>query len=476
MKKIVWNLLFGFCYLGLSACGGGGGGDTAPSPTPPTASTPTTGIFVDSAIENIRYRTLTQSGYTNALGEFKYVAGETVTFSIGEIDLPAVTAAAKITPLDLANSSSNPSGSNAADVLANLLVLLQSLDADQNPTNGIKLTEESKSLSKAGFSIYLSPSAFSSSNTSGSLRALIAASKVKDPTGALATAPVSLELAQAHFAVANASIKAVALASSSGTPVVGNTLTLNGSASYDAQGKTLASFAWSVSAIPAYSRAVIKNPSSPMASLSIDVAGDYGVQLTVKNSLGLSSTTAFTVKGAPHPKFGASILTMYATRTGVDLSCNGGEDAISCDNRLRVLIHTEKLGCVTCDATQADSICNVNGEYGSLSGTQSIWNTDTNRYGNPANQSSPWNSALIGADQGKILRITPLLYTQFPDVVDERVIAFTLNADNYFLGDYLPDPVKEPLLQEMLAAYTGAGASASAKRDAVCSALSQAMQ
>ena len=126
----------------------------------------------------------------------------------------------------------------------------------------------------------------------------------------------------------------------------------------------------------------------------------------------------------------------------------------------------------------ARRICNVNGEYGSLSGTQSIWNTDTNRYGNPANQSSPWNSELSGADQGKILRITPLLYTLFPDVVDERVIAFTLNADNYFLGDYLPDPVKEPLLQEMLAAYTGAGASASAsaKRDAVCSALSQAMQ
>lgn len=473
MQKNNWISLVGLCCLILSACGGGGGGDAAPAPALVTVTPPSIGVFVDSAVENIYYETKTQKGYTNALGEFKYAVGETVTFSIGSIRLPTVTAGAKITPLDLAQSSGNPSGSIPADTFANLLVLLQSLDADQTPGNGIKLTEESKSLSSASLSIFVSPSVFSNSNE---IRTLIAAAKVKDQTGAFATAPVSLESAQAHFTVANPSTKAIAIATASGKAVVGNTITLNGTASYDVNGLALSSYRWSVTGSPAYSNATINNPTSSSASLSINVAGDYVVQLSVTNASGLSGITSITVNGASNPKFGPSILTLYATRTGVDLSCNSGEDEISCDKRLVQLIHTENLGCLTCDATQINSICNVDGKFGSLTGTQSIWDTRTNEYGSAANQSSPWNSALNGADKGKILRITPLLLTAYTDVVDERAIAFTLNDANSWLAPYLPDSVNEPLLLDMLTAYKEAGASASAKREAVCSKLSEAMQ
>ncbi|MDX1452573.1 MAG: hypothetical protein R3183_08435, partial [Oleiphilaceae bacterium] len=66
-----------------------------------------TGRLVDSAVAGIQYRTATQSGVTNRHGEFAYLAGETVTFSIGDINLPAVPAGAVITPLDLANAD-NP--------------------------------------------------------------------------------------------------------------------------------------------------------------------------------------------------------------------------------------------------------------------------------------------------------------------------------------------------------------------------------
>ena len=83
---------------------------------------------------------------------------------------------------------------------------------------------------------------------------------------------------------------------------------------------------------------------------------------------------------------------------------------------------------------------------------------------------------MSGAGQGKILRLTPLLYTAFNDVADDRPIAFTLNAENYWLGPYLPDTVREPLLLDMLTAYKEAGSSAFAKREAVCSKLSEAMQ
>ena len=474
MQKNNWISLVGLCCLILSACGGGGGGgDAAPAPAPVIVTPPSIGVFVDSAVENIYYETKTQKGYTNALGEFKYAVGETVTFSIGSIKLPTVTAGAKITPLDLAQSSSNPSGSIPADTFANLLVLLQSLDADQDPNNGIKLTDESKSLSSSSLSIFVSPGVFSNSNE---IRTLIAAAKVKDQTGALATAPVSLESAQAHFTGANPSTKAIAIATASGKKVVGNTITLNGTASYDVNGRALSSYLWSVTGSPAYSNATINNPTSSSASLSINVAGDYVIQLSVTNASGLSGITSITINGASNPKFGTSILTMYATRTGVDLSCNSGEDYDSCDKRLVQLIHTENLGCITCDPTQANSICNVDGKFGSLNGTQSIWNTDTNQYGNAANQSSPWNSALNGADKGKILRITPLLLTAYTDVVDERAIAFTLNDANSWLAPYLPDSVNEPLLLDMLTAYKEAGSSAIAKREAVCSKLSEAMQ
>jgi hypothetical protein len=83
---------------------------------------------------------------------------------------------------------------------------------------------------------------------------------------------------------------------------------------------------------------------------------------------------------------------------------------------------------------------------------------------------------LNDADQGRILRITPLLLTAFTDVVGDRAIAFTLNSGNFWLAPFLPDTANEPLLLDMLAAYTTAEASGSAKRDAVCSALSQAFQ
>ena len=445
------------------------GGNANASTSSPAVTPPSTGVFLDSAIENIKYRTKTLSGYTNAQGEFKYVAGETIIFSIGSIDLPEVAAGAIITPLDLAKKSSNP-----ANALDNLLVLLQSLDADQDPTNGIKLTEESKSLSNAGFDLNVSPSEFSKDGSP--LLALIVAAKVRDRTGALATSAVSLQSARAHFALLKLNTQSVAVPTTSGTAVVGNTITLNGSTSFAAKSDLLIAFNWSLIKPPAYSLASIKNSNSSIATLAIDVAGDYVIQLSVTNSSGVSGTTLITVKGAANPKFGPSVLTLYATRTGTDLSCNGGEDATSCDNRLKQLIHTENIGCVTCDATQADSICNVNGEFGSLSGKRSIWNTDTNGYGNVSNESSPWNSTMSGAGQGKILRLTPLLYTAFNDVADDRPIAFTLNAENYWLGPYLPDTVREPLLLDMLTAYKEAGSSAFAKREAVCSKLSEAMQ
>lgn len=117
----------------LSACGGG-----ESTPDEPQNENPTiySGRFIDSAVTGLSYQTATQQGQTNADGEFSYQLNETITFSIGGIALPAVAATNLITPLDIfATEDIND------DRVINLIQLLQSLDNDQDPTNGIVLTE-----------------------------------------------------------------------------------------------------------------------------------------------------------------------------------------------------------------------------------------------------------------------------------------------------------------------------------------------
>lgn len=136
--KAKWSI-----YLAASllvACGGGGGGSgssDSPPPAPPPATS--TGVFLDSPVINIGYRTATQSGVTNAQGEYSYLPGETVTFFIGDLEFPAVAASGTVTPLELAGAS------NTNDpIVVNMIRLLQTLDRDGNPDNGITITENAK--------------------------------------------------------------------------------------------------------------------------------------------------------------------------------------------------------------------------------------------------------------------------------------------------------------------------------------------
>ena len=104
----------------LSACGGG---------TPVT-----TGIFVDAPVEGLSYTAGSITGTTDASGRFSYTPGVNVTFALGGISFPPVAGAAMVTPVDLV------SGTGAQDPAAVAIArLLQSADADGNPSNGIQL-------------------------------------------------------------------------------------------------------------------------------------------------------------------------------------------------------------------------------------------------------------------------------------------------------------------------------------------------
>lgn len=125
--------------LSLAACGGGGS-DSSPSKVsqPPIQPSPVTytGVFVDSPVQGLNYKTETQTGITNAEGEYIYQLTEKVTFSIGDIVFPETPVASVITPLTIFNTQDT----NKTDVV-NMLRLLQTLDADGNASNGITLNE-----------------------------------------------------------------------------------------------------------------------------------------------------------------------------------------------------------------------------------------------------------------------------------------------------------------------------------------------
>ena len=126
-------------YLGIAACGGGGSSDTpAVSESPPaeSGSSPNIGVFLDSPVINIGYRTATLEGVTNSLGEYEYLPGETVTFFIGDLEFPPVEASRTVTALDLAGTADA-----SAPSVVNMIRLLQTLDQDGNPENGISISD-----------------------------------------------------------------------------------------------------------------------------------------------------------------------------------------------------------------------------------------------------------------------------------------------------------------------------------------------
>ncbi len=116
--------------LALAGCGGGSSSNADSSNTDSS-----TGVFVDSAVQGVAYQTTTQSGTTNASGEYEYATGETVTFSIGGVTLPPVAAKAVVTPFDMVGTkdATNPK-------VINIGLLLQSLDSDKDPSNGITIS------------------------------------------------------------------------------------------------------------------------------------------------------------------------------------------------------------------------------------------------------------------------------------------------------------------------------------------------
>ena len=128
--------------IGLTACGDGSG----PTGIPGTPQPELTGVLVDSPVAGVAWESFSgKSGLTGGAGKFRYTelaSGtfiDTVTFSIGNIVLGRVPGAPYISVVELTNSFA-PTDRAAV----NQLVFLQSIDADQNPSNGITVSDATR--------------------------------------------------------------------------------------------------------------------------------------------------------------------------------------------------------------------------------------------------------------------------------------------------------------------------------------------
>ncbi len=136
LKVGIKNTFFALLGFALFSCGGGGeGGGGGPGNTPPAQKT---GVFLDAAVSGAGFETTSGlSGTTNPAGEFQYLPGEMVVFSVGTIELPPVPGDDFVTPLQMGTT-----GEINDPRVINILRLLQSIDSDGIPDNEITIPPE----------------------------------------------------------------------------------------------------------------------------------------------------------------------------------------------------------------------------------------------------------------------------------------------------------------------------------------------
>ncbi|MCH6585056.1 MAG: adhesin [Proteobacteria bacterium] len=140
--------------MGLVACSGGNGSSSGGGKP---ATGPTTGKLTNAAVSGVAYSTSSKmAGITDDRGIYNYNHGDTVEFKLGSLILGKVKAAAIVTPIDLAGDSNTR--------LQNLLVLLQSLDSDNDPGNGISIPTNAAAAVSASINLDSDPTAFASSS------------------------------------------------------------------------------------------------------------------------------------------------------------------------------------------------------------------------------------------------------------------------------------------------------------------------
>lgn len=174
--------------IGLAACDNNGDGSSNISSDSNLAATrdmptgTTTGVLTDAQVAGVSYTTTSgKSGVTDANGSFNFDHGDTVEFKLGALTLGNIQATPIVTPLALADGNENK--------IQNLIILLQSLDSDGDPSNGISITADAAAAVNTSLDLQSNPATFAGSTE---LQAILEAAGID---GNAKTA----EEASAHF-------------------------------------------------------------------------------------------------------------------------------------------------------------------------------------------------------------------------------------------------------------------------------------
>src|SRR5258706_11879382 len=108
------------------------------TPPAPDLGPVLTGVFAGPTC-GLKYQTPTQSGFTTDAGEFRYRAGEAITFLVGGLVLGAVEAEPRLNLAQLVNRVAGKIDKLNDPAVTNLGRFIHSLDQDGNIESGVRI-------------------------------------------------------------------------------------------------------------------------------------------------------------------------------------------------------------------------------------------------------------------------------------------------------------------------------------------------
>lgn len=354
MKKILLRLSVVLVITLLTACGGGGGGGGGTSSTPEIVDGNNVPVANAGTAQNISTgATVTLDGSASSDAD-----GDTLTYSWSVVSV-AVGSSANLSSTDVVNPSF------VADVdgeyVFELVVNDGTIDSDADTVTITASTGNSAPVANAGVdqnvatgaTVTLNGSA--SSDTDGDAltydwffveapvgsSAALSSTSVVNPTFTAdvdGTYELSLVVNDGTvdstedtviITAATANSAPVANAGTNQNVATGSTVTLNGSASSDADGDLL-TYSWSFTSVPTGSSATLSSTTAASPTFTADVDGSYVVSLTVND--GTVNSTADTVTVVAEtanstPVANAGIDQTIMTGSQVALDGSGSSDA-----------------------------------------------------------------------------------------------------------------------------------------------------
>lgn len=334
--------------LALSACGGGGGGgddSSAPVNRAPVANAGSTqSVLTGSTV------TLTAAGSTDADGNsltygwtlVSKPAGSVAALSSTTLVMPTFTpdAAGDYVFSLVVNDGQIDSATSSVTVTAAVAnaAPVANAGAAQSVTTGTLVTLDGSASSDANGDA-LTYAWTLSSKPAGSAAALPDATSARPTFTAdvAGTYVATLSVSDGHLSstpatvsvkAAAANVAPVANAGTAQNVTTGTLVTLDGSASSDANGDAL-TYAWTLTSKPAGSAAALSSATTVRPTFTADAGGDYVATLTVRDGALTSASTTVSVR-ASTPLSGILITSKNLTRflspynLSGDLSVPGG--------------------------------------------------------------------------------------------------------------------------------------------------------